>query len=306
MRIASLIASATEIVCALGLRDQLVGISHECDFPSSVLGLPVLTESNINSHAESQVIDHSIREILQNGMSVYNIRTAILQKLKPDLVITQDQCEICAVSLKDVEKALCSLVLPTTRLCTLQPNFFRDILSDIQRVADMADVPERGVVLTGQIQRRVDFIIQRVKKIEKRPTVACVEWLDPLMIAGGWMPELAEWGGGKPILIQSRQLFSKPTWNDLLQADPDIMVILPCGYDLPRTLQELGKSPMSKTLGKFRASHEGRCFLVDGNAYFNRPGPRIAESIEILAYLLHPTLFNPPDLPSPFYQVWKP
>jgi len=305
MRIASLIASATEIVCALGLRDQLVGISHECDFPPSVQGLPVLTEPNIDSKAESQVIDHSIREILQNGMSVYNIRTATLQKLKPDLVITQDQCEICAVSLKDVEKALCSLTLPTTRLCTLQPNFYKDILDDIQRVAEMAGVPERGEDLAGQIQRRVDFIIQSVRGVEKRPTVACVEWLDPLMIAGGWMPELVEWGGGEPILIQSRQLFSKPTWNDLLQTDPDIMVILPCGYDLPRIQQELGKSPISKTLGKFRATREGRCFLVDGNAYFNRPGPRIAESTEILAYLLRPTLFDPPDLPPPFYQIWE-
>jgi len=305
MRIASLIASATEIVCALGLREQLVGVSHECDFPPGVENLPILTKPQIDTKAKSEVIDQSVRKILQNGMSVYSIRTSILEKIKPDLVITQDQCEICAVSLKEVETALCSLTLPTTRLCTLQPNFFHDILNDIKRVAEMAGVHDRGENLVSQIQNRVDFISHRLRPVGSRPTVACVEWLDPLMIAGGWMPELVRWGGGEPVLIQSNELFSKPTWEDVRKADPDIIVILPCGYDLSRTQQELSQSTLSDRLGEFRATREGRCFLVDGNAYFNRPGPRIAESAEILAHILHPSFLDSPEVPDPFYHIWK-
>jgi iron complex transport system substrate-binding protein len=250
------------------------------------------------------VIDRSVRDLIQDGLSVYRIKTDVLQRLKPDLIVTQDQCEVCAVSLKDVEEALCTLTLNQTQLCTLRPNTLDDILTDIQRVADMAGVPQEGRRLVRQIRNRLDRIATTIKEIARRPTVACIEWLDPLMIAGGWMPELVQIAGGEPVLIRSGQLFSKPTWREIKEADPDVIVILPCGFTLPRVQQEVEQRTVREALAGLRATLKGRCFLVDGNAYFNRPGPRIAESTEILAYLLHPAHFQPPLLEQPYHQVW--
>lgn len=270
--IISLIASATEIVCALGLRDRLVGVSHECDFPDDVKGLPVLSAPKVDPALPGGEIDRQVRRIAADGLSVYRILEDELARLRPDLIVTQDQCEVCAVSLGDVERAVGALTLKATRICSLRPDRLADVFEDFRRVGAAAGVPERGEALAASVGDRLEALRAKTSQAADRPSVACIEWLDPLMIAGGWMPELARIAGGEPVPAD----------------DPDVIVIMPCGFTIDRTLAELEGSDAAAPLRRLRATREGRCFVVDGNAYFNRPGPRIADSAEILAGLLHP------------------
>ncbi|MBM3462846.1 MAG: cobalamin-binding protein [Armatimonadetes bacterium] len=276
MRIVSLIASATEIVCALGLRDQLVGISHECDFPPDVVGLPVFSRPKVNPRASSAEIDRGVRAIARDGLSVYEIDTEMLEKIAPDLIVTQDQCVVCAVSLKDVEAAVCTVTRKDTRICTLHPETLQDIRADFRKVAQAAGVPERGEMLV----REFDGRLHAIPLPDTRPTVACIEWLDPVMVAGGWMSELVEIAGGQPLIVTEPGRFATVTWDDVERADPDVVVVMPCGYPIEQTLSELhADHPLARL--------RGRCWVADGNAYFNRPGPRIADSAALLARLIH-------------------
>jgi iron complex transport system substrate-binding protein len=284
--IVSLIASATEILCSLGLRDRLVGVSHECDFPEDIKGLPVLSAPKVDPALPAGEIDRRVRAIVAEGLSVYRIRTEELARVRPDLIVTQDQCEVCAVSLKDVEEAVSALTLKATRVCSLRPNTLEDIVEDFRRVAAAAGVTERGEVLVEWFSERLANVRERTSRAARRPTVACLEWLDPVMVAGGWMPELVRIAGGEPLLVTEVERFRKVEWDRLAEADPDVIVVMPCGFTIDRTLAELGDTRTAETLRGMRATREGRCFLADGNAYFNRPGPRIADSAEILAVLL--------------------
>ncbi len=290
--IVSLIASATEIVCALGLRDRLVGVSHECDFPEDVKGLPVLSAPKMDPELPGGEIDRQVREIVAGGLSVYDIRTEELARLRPDLVVTQDQCEVCAVSLKDVEGAVAALTLRATRICSLRPNSLEDIVEDFRRVAAAAGVPERGEKLVRSFDDRLARLGEKSARAVRRPTVACLEWLDPLMVAGGWMPELVRIAGGEPVVVTEAERFRKVDWETLAGADPDVIVVMPCGFAIDRTLEELKDRRTGEMLRGMRATRAGRCFVADGSAYFNRPGPRIADSAEILAGLIHPGIFG--------------
>lgn len=289
--IVSLIASATEIVCALGLRDRLVGISHECDFPADVRGLPVCSEPRMNATQASGQIDRAVRDLVRDGASVYHVRTAVLEQLRTDLIVTQDQCHVCAVSLADVEQACSTLAHKPVRICSLTPHRLDDIYADFERVGTAAGVPERGSALASKVRERLDALESAVAGVP-RPTVVCVEWLDPPMVAGGWMPELVRMAGGTPVLVTSPERFRTVGWQDIEAADPDVAVIMPCGYDIRRTVGELSDAPIAAPLRRLRATRAGRTFVADGNAYFNRPGPRIADSTEILAALLHPDRFR--------------
>jgi len=289
--VVSLIASATEILCALGLRERLVGVSHECDFPEDVRGLPVLSEPKVDPRAPSGAIDKAVREIVRDGLSVYRVRVEELERLRPDLVVTQDQCEVCAVSLKDVEEALRSLTLKRTRVCSLRPRNLQDIGADFVRVGEAAGVSRAARRLLESFQQRLDSVKQKAHRAARRPTVICLEWLDPVMAAGGWIPELVEMAGGTPLLVDSTRSFATVTWHDIGSADPDIIVLMPCGFTLRRTQKELQNELLAAPLRELRATRAGRCFVADGNAYFNRPGPRIADSAEILASLVHPDLW---------------
>lgn len=286
--IVTLIASATEIVCALGLRDHLVGISHECDYPPDVHGLPVLSAPKVDPALPGTEIDAEVRRIVREGLSVYRVDVAGLERLAPDLVVTQDHCEVCAVSLRDVEDALCALSLPDTRVCSLHPSTLDDVRRDFQRVADAAGVPERGVELRARFDARLEQLAARTRALPA-PRVICLEWLTPPMVAGGWMPDLVRIAGGEPCIVTDATSFRTVTWDDIAAADPDVVAILPCGFTIDRTLEELADTTLASRLGALRATREGRCLLMDGNAYFNRPGPRIADSAELLAGALHPT-----------------
>jgi iron complex transport system substrate-binding protein len=291
MRVVSLIASATEIVCALGCEDRLVGRSHECDYPESIKRLPVLTAPKFEPDGTSYEIDQRVKAILQEGLSVYRVDGDRLRELEPDVIVTQAQCEVCAVSLRDVERAVCSWLQACPPLVSLTPNGLADVWADVERVAEALEVPERGVDLVARLRRRMDAIAARARALPERPTVACVEWLEPLMAAGNWVPELVEMAAGVNLFGTAGQHAPWLTWEDVCARDPEVIVLLPCGFDVARTRRDLHLLTGRAEWPNLRAVRAGRVFVTDGNQYFNRPGPRLAESLEIFAELLHPGAF---------------
>lgn len=291
-RIVSLIPSGTEIVCALGFEAQLVGRSHECDFPISVERLPVCSEPKISIDGSSAELDRRVKEVLQNALSVYKIHQDVLQRLQPDVIVTQSQCEVCAVSLADVERATCQLFDAAVHVVGLEPNGLADVFRDIEQVAQTLGVPERGAHLVASMKTRMAQIAQKARQATNQPTVVCVEWLDPLMAAGNWMPTLVKMAGGYNLLGRADEHSPWLQWEDILASDPDIIVLLPCGFGIERTRRELCTLTARPAWLSLKAVRNHRVYLTDGNQYFNRPGPRLVESLEILAELFHPTLFN--------------
>jgi iron complex transport system substrate-binding protein len=291
-RIISLIASATEIVCALGFEGQLVARSHECDYPPAVKRLPQCTSPKFNVEGTSYEIDQRVKAIVQDALSVYRVDSRILEELQPTHIITQSQCEVCAVSLKDVEQAVCELTSSKPMIVSLEPGSLGDVWNDIEKVALALGATARAEELIGSLQGRMDEIVGRARRLEANPTVAYVEWIDPLMAGGNWMPELVEMAGGINLFGEAGKHSPWMTWDELVSKEPDVIFVSPCGFDIDRTLQEmrlLSDRPEWKALNAVRA---GRVFVADGNQYFNRPGPRLAESLEILAETLHPALFH--------------
>jgi iron complex transport system substrate-binding protein len=287
-RILSLIASATEIVCALGFQDQLVGRSHECDFPESVKRLPVCTAPKFNVEGASYEIDQRVKAILQEGLSVYRVDAAMLRQLRPSVIVTQTQCEVCAVSLADVKQALGSWLGEAPEIVSLAPNDLSDVWTSIQQVAGALAVPERGAEVVAQLKRRITAIAEEACALGKRPTVACIEWIDPLMAAGNWMPELVEMAGGVNLFGAAGKHSPWMTWPELRARDPEVIVVLPCGFDIERSRRDMSALSRQPDWPQLRAVRNRHVYLADGNQYFNRPGPRLVESLEILAEILHP------------------
>jgi iron complex transport system substrate-binding protein len=290
-RIVSLIASATEIVCALGFEDSLVGRSHECDFPPSVGRLPACTSPAFNVDGPSGDIDRRVKEALQSGPSVYRVDEALLWELRPDVIVTQAQCEVCAVSLRDVERAICTWP-GKPRLATLNPNCLSDVWDDIRRVEAALDAPARGAALIRTLRSRMDAIAEKARGLPTKPTVACIEWIDPLMAAGNWTPELIEMAGGVNLFGEAGKHSPGMTWDQLAAADPDVIVVAPCGFTIVQTRRDLPLLTSRPEWPRLKAVRGYRVFLADGNQYFNRPGPRLVETLEILAELLHPRTFT--------------
>jgi iron complex transport system substrate-binding protein len=291
-RVVSLIASATETVAALGCQDRLVGRSHECDFPPTVRDLPVCTAAKIDIHAGSAEIDRQVKSLLADAVSIYSVRADVLQKLRPDVIVTQSQCEVCAVSLKDVERAICALVDSRPRIVSVEPNALSDIWTSFRQVAAALDVGERGERLIGQSQERLAAIRRRSETLAARPTVACIEWIQPLMAAGNWVPELVAIAGGVNLFGEAGKHSPWMTWEELVARDPEVIVILPCGWDIARSQGEMHWLTNRPEWRDLRAVHTGRVAITDGNQFFNRPGPRVVESAEILAEILHPEDFQ--------------
>jgi len=291
-RIVSLIPSATEIVCALGLADGLVGRSHECDFPESVRNLPACTEPKFNVEGSSYQIDQRVKAILQEALSVYRVDSEKLRQLRPDVIITQSQCEVCAVSLRDVEQVVCQWLDSRPKIVSLAPCSLTDVWADVRRVAEALGVSARGEEVLRGIERRLTAIAERARGLTGRPTVACIEWIEPLMAAGNWMPELVEMAGGMNLFGQSGKHSPWMEFEQLREKDPEVILISPCGFDIRRARQELQALTEKPAWANLGAVRGGRVFLADGNQYFNRPGPRLVDSLEILAELLHPLAFH--------------
>jgi iron complex transport system substrate-binding protein len=291
-RIVSLIASATEIVCALGVESQLVGRSHECDYPPSVKSLPQLTSPKFNVEGSSLEIDQRVKSVVEEALSVYRVDPVKLEELKPTHIITQSQCEVCAVSLKDVEAAVCQLTGSKPVIVSLEPNSLGDVWADIMRVGESLGAAGRAEQLVDELQGRMDDIVQRTHWVDSNPSVAYVEWIEPLMAGGNWMPDLISMAGGVNLFGEAGKHSPWMTWDELVAKDPDIIFTSPCGFDIQRSLEEmhiLSDKPEWKNL---KSVNQGRVFVADGNQYFNRPGPRLTESLEILAEVIHPNLFH--------------
>ena len=292
LRIVSLLAAATEIVCALGYRQSLVGCSHECDYPPEISRLPRLTTTRVEFEESSHAINRQVRELVEQALSPYWVDVEQLGALAPNVIITQTQCAVCAVSESDVEEALRQWTKDKPRLVSLHPGSLNDIWRDITRIAESLGVPAAGESLVVELQSRIGLIAERAKALAKRPQVAAIEWIDPLMAAGNWLPELMAAAGGEEALGQAA---AKSHWisvDDLQGADPDMIVVLPCGFDLARSQREMPTLADRREWQSMRAVRSGQVYLADGQQFFNRSGPRVVESVEILAEILHPEAFH--------------
>lgn len=290
-RVVSLLASATEIVAALGGLDLLVARSHECDFPPEVARLPMVTSPQLDTARPSGAIDRDVKALLEQSLSIYRVDGERLNELKPDLIITQTQCEVCAVTPADVETALAAWTGARPQIASLAPNALADIFEDIQRVAAALGRSDRGPALVNELRGRMDGIASVAARLDEHPRVACIEWIEPLMAAGNWMPELVALAGGENLFGAAGRHSPWLTLDELAASDPDIILVLPCGFDIARTRVELATLAERPAWRRLRAVRDGRIFLCDGNSYFNRPGPRLADSLEILAEILHPRHF---------------
>jgi len=291
-RIVSLLPSATEIVCALGFENQMVGRSHECDYPTAVARLPVLTEPKFNPEGSSAEVNQRVMTILADALSVYRVDAEKLRSLKPDVIVTQSQCDVCAVSMREVEEAVAQWLGAQPKIVSLAPYALADVLNDMQRVADGLDAPERGSELVSRLGERMAAIEARAKTAPAQPRIAIIEWIEPLMAAGNWIPELVAMAGGTNLFGEAGAHSPWMKFEELVAEDPDVIMVAPCGFNMERSAAELPALRKQAKWAKLLAVREGQVFLADGNQYFNRPGPRIVESLEILAEILHPELFR--------------
>jgi iron complex transport system substrate-binding protein len=291
MRIASLLPSSTEILCQLGFEADLVARSHECDYPATVAALPILTAPKFNPDGRSYEVNERVKAVLQEAVSVYRIDAEMLKTLAPDVIVTQAQCEVCAVSLAEVERVACEWLDSPAEIVALEPNSLADVLNDFRRVAKALNVPERGEQLVESITHRMQAIATKTKNLPRR-RVATIEWIDPLMSGGNWMPELVAMAGGENIFGTAGEHSPWLSWDELKSADPDVLVVLPCGYDIATARREMPALTERSDWHSLSAVQNGQVYITDGNQYFNRPGPRLAESVEILAEILHPGDFN--------------
>lgn len=287
MRVVSLLPSATEIVCAVGAGAELVGVSHECDYPQFVTGLPRVTRAKLDVRGTSAAIDADVRRLVAEGLGVYDIDVALLRALRPDVIVTQHQCDVCAVSYADVEAAVRSTVGVEVTIVSLAPRTLTDVWDDVVRVATALDRRDAGRAVVAAIDERLAWLVAHTSGLT-RPSVACVEWIEPLMLAGNWTAELVAVAGGDYPFASVGAESGRMEWSALAVADPDAIVVAPCGFALQQTRGELDRLRARAEWRSLAAVTSGRASVVDGNAFLNRPGPRLVESAEILAALLHP------------------
>ena len=299
MRIVSLLPSATELVCGLGLRQQLVGVSHECDYPNSVIGLPILTSSRIPEGLDSGSIDHLVTEQLKSDQALYDLNIDVLTSLRPDLIVTQALCDVCAVSGNDVARAVGSLP-NNPEVINLEPNCLTDVLDTVELLAEMADCVKQGQVYLRELRYRISQVNDKSSVINRsdKPRVALLDWLDPIFDGGHWSPEIIELAGGIACFGNKREPSQRRSWNDLIQAKPDIIFIALCGFNVERSMQDVEDFFSSQEFSVLRDQVGSKIFLVDGNAYFSRPGPRLVDALEIMANAVHPLIHKlPSNLP---------
>jgi iron complex transport system substrate-binding protein len=280
------------MVCALGMGEALVGVSHECDFPHEVQGLPVLTSPRVAPTGSSRAIDADVRRIVKEALAVYEIDIEGLQQARPDIIVTQDLCEVCAVSFDDVCAAAKQLATPDLQIVNLHPKRLGDIWNDLRRIGQACSRDQVAEEVANRAQDRIRDLAARSTG-RPRPNTLTIEWLDPVMVGGLWMPELIDLAGGLPLVTGPGQL--APTLNQeelrALEPAPDVVLIKPCGFTVDRTQQEKRVLESLFEALEWPAVSAGQIFIADGNAFFNRPGPRIVDSLEILAGCIHPTVF---------------
>jgi len=293
-KIVTLIPSATEIVAFLGLKNSIIGRSHECDYPHGLSHIAKLTSPKINVDGTSGKIDKQINVILENSLSVYKVDVSKLKELNPDYIITQAHCEVCAVSFSEVENIVSKNLNKNTKIISLQPNTLNDVFNDIKRVAKELNIEnETNNKLIKNLSGRLNKIKKLSSEQKNKSLVACIEWIDPLMIAGNWIPEMVEIAGGKNILGKSGNDSHWIKFKEIVNQNPEIIIFLPCGFNIEKTKEEVKNLlKQNSEWQSLKAVKNNKLFIADGNQFFNRPGPRLIESLEIFAEIMHPSLFN--------------
>ena len=292
-RIASLTPNATEITAALGALSQLVVRSHACDYPPSVCSLPVCTKASIDTTMPSSDIDQSIKDLLSSAFSIYEIDVPLLKTAAPDIILTQSQCDVCAVSEAELYGVLGDWLHPGVDIVSLKSNQLTDIWQDITNIAEVVDANDRGRELISKIRVNMTTIDKKCAALQSRPRVACIEWIAPLMAAGNWVPELVSMAGGINLFGEIGIHSPWMDWEELKNSDPDVILVMPCGFNLKRCRAEMFALTNSPGWEELSCVKAGNVYLVDGNQYFNRSGPRISQSLEIIAEILHPHEFEP-------------
>ncbi len=297
MRIVSLLPSATEILYALGVGDQVVGITHECDFPPEVHGKPALIKPRVDPTAAPAEIDRQVSELVARGESIYAVDANLLASLAPDLIVTQDLCHVCAASPDDLATALTRFVRPP-RVLTLTPHSLDDVWQDIIRAGDATNTSPRAEALAARLKAKVQAVAsataQAATQPAVRPRVACLEWLDPFYVGGHWVPEMVEIAGGDDVLGRAGHPSFKVSADDIAQSNADVIVVMLCGYDAKRNAQEFTAAKLPPSWENLPAIRNRRIFAVDANSYFSRPGPRLADGVQLLAHLFNPGQFQSP------------
>lgn len=285
MRICSLLPGATEIVFALGLGDQLVGVTHECDFPADAQNKPNMVKSVIDAQRMSGAeIDRKVAELLQAGKGLYSIDAAAFAAAAPDVIITQGLCEVCALDYHEVEKAAAALA-KRPEILSLNPHRLQDILDDIRRVGEATGTNHAADALVDDLRRRIEQV--GCREPDRRPRVVCLEWFEPLYTAGHWVPEMVALAGGHDVIGRAGEPSAKIQWQQVIDAQPEVILLMPCGFDVRRTVKE--STPLRALPGwnELPAVRAERVFALNGNAYFSRPGPRLVNGLEILARIIH-------------------
>ena len=290
-RIVSLLPAATEIAAALGLMEQIVAVSHECDFPTEASKRPRVTYCPVhNTGLMSREVDEWVRRALHENGTLYVIDEPLLRELRPDVILTQKLCDVCAVGYGTVAR-LAEILPGPPQVVNLEPSSVSDIFDDIRRVAKVCDVPERAEGLIANLSERVEDVRQRAARIPDRPRCFLMEWVDPPFCSGHWVPELVEIAGGYDPLGRKHQPSVQIEWQEVIDTRPDIIVLAPCGYDINRARRDYEILRGFPDFDSLPAARRGEIYLVAASAYFARPGPRIVDSVEILAGILHPREF---------------
>jgi iron complex transport system substrate-binding protein len=294
-RIVSLLPSATEIVCALGLADSLVGVTHECDYPPEAVGKPVLTASRISHRTmTSKEIDHAVRTQLDGHGSIYDLDEKLLRELKPDLILTQELCDVCAVSYKTVERAA-RMFDADVRVVSLEPNTIQDIFSNVRTVGSLTLRDAEAVRLVAELSTRLDALALALTEVGTRPRTLLLEWLEPPFLPGHWVPEQIAFAGGEASFGRAGEASTTTTAEELRAYDPEKIVLAPCGYYTEDTLRALADARLPEGWHDLAAVRNNEVWAVDATSYFSRPGPRVVRGAEILARVLHPDTFGAPE-----------
>jgi iron complex transport system substrate-binding protein len=294
-RIVSLLPSATEIVCALGLADSLVGVTHECDYPPEVVGKPILTASRISHQTmTSREIDHAVRSQLDGHGSIYDLDEELLRQLKPDLILTQELCEVCAVSYKTVERAA-RVFDADVKVVSLEPNTIEDIFSNVRAVGSLTGRDTEAIKLVADLTTRLDALALALTEVTTRPRTLVLEWLEPPFAPGHWVPEQVAFAGGDASFGRAGKGSTTTTPEELRAYDPEKIVLAPCGYYKEDTLRALDTARLPEGWHDLSAVRAGEVWAADATSYFSRPGPRVVRGAEILARIIHPDTFGPPE-----------
>ncbi|HMG75933.1 MAG TPA: cobalamin-binding protein [Pyrinomonadaceae bacterium] len=295
MRIVSLLPSTTEIVCALGLEDALVGITHECDYPPSVAGKPRLTASRISHETMSSAeIDHAVRSQLDGHGSIYDLDEGRLRELNPDLILTQELCDVCAVSYKTVERAT-RMFEADMRVVSLEPNTIGDIFENIRMVGELTGRGSEAGKLVDDLNGRLDRVKELTARVDRRPRTLMLEWLEPAFAPGHWVPEQVASAGGDQGFGRAGLPSTTTTAEEIRAYAPEVIVLIPCGYYKEDTLRQLPSANLPAGWEDLPAVRSGEVWATDATSYFSRPGPRVVDGVEILARILHPEIFGAPD-----------